>query len=452
MDPTESDNHFQGERRPLLAAVATNAARPSAGAWIVGVVGVLTALACGLADGRGRGTIALTVSSLAAIVAAIAGPTMSAQQVFADRQSGALDQHRLAGRGPWEMLIAYTVGPSWSLTLAVWLSALAASLCALDAGPWDRAMFWVPLGVAAGVTVGSFAWALNGVALALGIDRNLPITQASGVGLLAPILRLPLFGLVVAATRDRGWGALIGLEILLLALSARFALRRFACEEDDADVPRARYAGVGAASAIAAALGAAHAHENPHGLAFPVVCAVALTGLTAALYAPARGAMFRAWVARGDAAEGDVLRFGAVTAGLAGLAVVVARAAADGPLDGEVLAAALFAAALTASLRALSALKLAGVAPQRLGWALSAVIAAPTIAWMASRVGPMRDLSPQASALAGLAGAPFADVTGPTDLALRAMACVFVMGVAGRIAAKRLSAARVVSLSKLQGR
>lgn len=452
MDPTHDDNHFEGARGPLLAALATNAARPSAGAWIVGGAGALAALACGFAEGRSRGSLALTISSLAAVVAFIAGPMASAQQVFADRQSGALDQHRLAGRTPREMLVAYAIGPSWSLTLAVWASALAATLCSLDQTLWLRSPAWLPLAIAAGVTVASIAMAVNGVALALGIDRNLPITQASGVGILAPLVRLPLYGVIVAATRDSGWGALLGLELLVLALSARFALRRFACEEDEADASLARHAGVAGAALVAAALGGAHVYNHPRGLAFPVVTAALLVSTAAALGAPARGAMFRAWVARGALADGELLRFGALSATLAGAAVLAARVGGGGALDAEALAAALFAASLTASLRALAALKLAGLSPRRIGLATAAVTAVPTVAWVASRVADARDLSPQASSLAGLAGAPFADVVSPADLAARALACVLVVGVAGRFAAERLSVAREVSLSKLRGR
>lgn len=452
MEPESTENYFLGARRPLLAALATNAARPSAVGWIVGAVAVLTAFVCAVADAQARGMVATTVASLAAVAAVLGGPTVAAQQAFADRQSGALDQHRLAGRSPGEMLSAYVLGPSWALTLCVWSTAIAASLCNLDASAHARASAWIPLVVAASTTAAMAGWSVNAVAVALGIDRALPVTQASGVGLVAPLLRLPLYGVVFAATRDEGLPALLALEALLLGLSARFALRRFASEEDELDTSRARTVAVVGAAAVAAMLGAAHVAHHPRGIAFPVVATVLLLSAATSVFSPARGAMFRAWVARGEAADAALARAGVWSSALASLAVLGSRVGDPARIDGGVISAALFAGAFTAALRAVSASSLAGAPRTRVGWALFAVLATPSVAWMASRLGPARHRLPGPSAFAAAISAPFADVHGPTDLALRAVACGLLFFAAESVSRRLLRASRVAALAKVQGR
>jgi hypothetical protein len=446
------DDQFRSAQRPLLAALATNAARPGALTGIVGAVGVLTTLGFAVADARARGAIGMGLAGLAAMVLVLAAPTAAAQQAFVDRQSGAMDQHRIAGRSPAEVLVAYVLGPAWSVYAVNGAVALGATALCLGGGHGRGADALVPLAVAAGSAVVALASSVVGVALAMGIDRNLPITQAGGVGVIVPVLRLVVWAVVFAATRDQGFPALLALEALVLGVSARAALRRIAREEDDVDVSLARDVALALAAVTATALGAAHVSVAPRGAAFPAASAVVLVSLVASAFTPSRGALFRAWVADGALADRDLRRLALRSALAAGVAVIAARVLGGGPVDGALLTVALFAAALTAALRGASSLGLAGMDRGRLGWLFGALTALPALVWAASRAVPLAESSGAASSAVALFGAAFNDSRGPADLAARAGLCVLVWFGAARAASRALKTARAAALARVPGR
>ena len=191
---TRSDR-FDSARHPLLAAVATNTARPGALLVTLGVLTALALLVAAAASERSRYALALVVQVLVALLALVAGPVLAAQQLFADRQAGALDQHRLARRTPMEMLAAYVLGPTWVL-LALMLVTLGLSALFADGKHLASLLGYGALSMAAVV-----AWSVGGVSLALALDRSLPLNQAGGVGVLGPILRLPVYGVMSSADR-----------------------------------------------------------------------------------------------------------------------------------------------------------------------------------------------------------------------------------------------------------
>ena len=188
-------DRFESSRHPLLAAVATNTARPGA---LLATLGVLTALAllvAAAAAENSRFVLAMVVQAMVGLLALVASPLLAAQQIFSDRQAGALDQHRLARRTPWEMLTAYVFGPTWVLHA---LMLVSMGLTALFARP---AQLPSVLGYGALAMAAVVAWSVGGVSLALALDRTLPLNQAGGVGVLGPVLRLPVYGVMASADR-----------------------------------------------------------------------------------------------------------------------------------------------------------------------------------------------------------------------------------------------------------
>ncbi|MEZ4394499.1 MAG: hypothetical protein R3A48_25785 [Polyangiales bacterium] len=439
---TPQTDRFDGSHFPVLAALATHSARPSAmwklglGAGLVGALGWVSVAA------RYRFGIALALEGTVALLVSLVAPMLAAQQLFADRQSGALDQQRLAGRTPREVLAAYTLGPSWAVYALLGLTTVATVACA-----GERELPQA-LGVALASVTAGLAWTVGAVALALGMNRSLPLNQAGGLGILGPLMRLPLYGLVLGVTRDRGWPGLLGFELLALALSARFALRRIAREEDSLDRSLAPHLALVASAAVATALGAAAARRD---LAFTTVVAAALPLFALWATSPSRGATFRAWVRDGAATERRVLGWSALGAGLAGASVLAARLLASASLSPADVAAALFASALFASLSAVGDLR-GSPAPQRLvNYTLVGVLALPSASWIASRIATDASTQPYAS-LTRVAGAPFAGFEGPLGFAARAALCAVILAGALAVSARALRGARLAAESRVPPR
>lgn len=436
-------DRFDGSHFPVLAALATHTARPSAlrklglGAALVVALGWVS-----VAD-RYRFGIALALEGTVALLLAIVAPMLAAQQLFADRQSGALDQQRLAGRTPREVLAAYVLGPSWAVYALLGLTTAVAVACASERELPQT------LGVALASVTAGLAWTVGAVALALGMNRSLPLNQAGGLGILGPLVRLPLYGLVLGVTRDQAWPGLVAFELLALALSARFALRRIAREEDSLDRSLAPHLALVASAVVATALGAADGRHARRDLAFTAAVAVALPLFALWATTPSRGAAFRAWVRDGAAAERRVLGWSALGAALAGASVLAAGALAGAPLGPADVAAALFASALFAALSAVGDLR-GSPAPQRLvNYTLVGVLALPSASWIASRIAA--DASTESYApLARVAGAPFAAFEGPLGFAVRAALCAALLAGALAVSARALRGARLAAEARVR--
>lgn len=435
-------DRFDSARHPLLAAVATNTARPGA---LMVTLGGLTALAlvvAAAASERSRYALALVVQVLVALLALVAGPLLAAQQLFADRQAGALDQHRLARRTPVEMLAAYALGPTWVL-LALMLVTLGLSALFADGKYLASLLGYGALSMAAVV-----AWSVGGVSLALALDRTLPLNQAGGVGVLGPILRLPVYGVMASADRAHAVIGLVAFEALLLALATRNALRRLARDEDSLDRSALPSMALLGAAVVAALLGSARWQGAGYSRAFSVFVSVALGVLALMSVAPSAGAVFRAWVTNaGDTARrlrGDVV----LAAGLAGVSVLATRALAGAAPDAQTVLGALFAAALVAVFGAARVLRFAGFSRAGVAGLIIAAAVLPMISWVASQVVPFGAAS-AAGTLASVLGAPFLPAAGPVDVGLRAVACLGLLAGSGWTVERALRRARQVAQAKL---
>lgn len=433
-------DRFDGRHFPVLAALATHTARPSA-MWKLGLgAGLVGALGWASIAARYRFGVALALEGTVALLVSVVAPLLAAQQLFADRQSGALDQQRLAGRTPREVLAAYVLGPPWAVYVLLGLTTVAAVACARERELPQA------LGVALVSVTAGLAWTLGALALALGMNRSLPLNQAGGLGVLGPLVRVPLYGLVLGVTRSQGWPALLAFELLALALSTRFALRRIAREEDELDRSHTPHLALLASAGVATALGAADAR---HDLAFTVAVSAALPLFALWATSPSRGAAFRGWVRDGAAAERRVLGVGVLGAALAGATVLAARVLAGASLGLADVAAALFASALFASLSAVGDLR-GSPAPQRLvNYTLTAVLALPSASWIASRVATDASTQPYAP-LARVAGAPFVGLDGPLGFAVRAVVCAGILAGALAVSARALRSARLAAEARVR--
>jgi hypothetical protein len=435
-------DRFESSRHPLLAAVATNTARPGA---LLATLGVLTALAllvAAAAAENSRFVLAMVVQAMVGLLALVASPLLAAQQIFSDRQAGALDQHRLARRTPWEMLTAYVLGPTWVL-LALMLVSMG--LTALFARP---AQLPSVLGYGALAMAAVVAWSVGGVSLALSLDRTLPLNQAGGVGVLGPVLRLPVYGVMAGADRAHTVIGLAAFEALLLALATRNALRRLARDEDSLDRSVAPSAALFGAAAVTTLLGAARWHGAGYSRAFSVFAAVALAVLTLMSIAPSAGAVFRAWVANAEGTarrlRGDV----ALAAVLAGASVLGARALAGALPDAQTLLGALFATALVGVFGAARVLRFAGFSRAGVAGVITAAAVLPVISWVASQIGP-HGATTTVGSLASALGAPFVAAEGPWDIGVRAVLCVGVAAGSAVTVERALRRARADAQAKL---
>lgn len=437
----DDPDRFTGSRLPILAALATHTARPSALGRLLLGVGVLGALGWVTIDGRHRFGIAMVFEALVGLLVTLIAPMLSAQQLFIDRQNGALDQQRLAGRSPREMLAAYVLGPSWALIAFLWAVAIATVSVA---SPAER---HIGLGVALAATVVGLAWSVGGVALSLGMDRSVPLNQAGSVGLLAPFARVPLYGLVFGAARERAWAPLVAFELFALALSLRFALRRLARDEEDFDRSSTPAAAVAASAVVAATIAGADMLADPRALALSVSAAVTLPLMAAWAVSPSRGAAFRAWVTDAPGTARRLRGTYLLAAVLAGPAVIGGRLVAAGGVELQTIAAALFASAMVAALLSLRTLRAAGFSPRALNILLLAALAIPAGSWISSRLAPLSSVG-RDPILAAL-GAPFAPVVGVGGFAARALLCgaVLVLAAGGHAWALRRMAARAEALA-----
>lgn len=435
-------DRFESSRHPLLAAVATNTARPGALMVTLGVLTALALLVAAAASERSRFGLAVVVQVLVALLALVAGPVLAAQQLFTDRQAGALDQHRLARRTPVEMLAAYVLGPTWVLLALMLVSAGLTTLFA------DGRYLASVLGYGALSMAAVVAWSVGGVSLALALDRTLPLNQAGGVGVLGPLLRLPVYGVMASADRAHAVLGLAAFEALLLALATRNALRRLARDEDSVDRSARPSVALVGASVVAALLGSARWHGAGYSRAFSVFVAVALGVLTLMSVAPSAGAVFRAWVTNaGDTAKrlrGDVV----LAAGLAGVSVLATRALAGAMPDVQTVLGALFATALVAVFGAARVLRFAGFSRMGVVGLIIAAAVLPMISWVASQVAPVV-ASSTSGTLASVLGAPFHAVVGPLDVGLRAALCLAVVAGSGWTVERALGRARARAQAKL---
>lgn len=435
-------DRFESSRHPLLAAVATNTARPGA---LLATLGVLTALAllvAAAAAERSRFVLAVVVQAMVALLALVAGPLLAAQQLFSDRQAGALDQHRLARRTPTEMLAAYVLGPTWVL-LALML--VSVGLTALFAQPEQLSAV---LGYGALSMAAVVAWSVGGVSLALALDRTLPLNQAGGVGVLGPILRLPVYGVMAGADRAHAVIGLAAFEALLLALATRNALRRLAREDDSLDRSALPPVALLGASVVAALLGSARWGGAGYSRAFSVFVAAALGVLTLMSVAPSAGAVFRGWVTGAERTarrlRGDVV----LAAGLAGASVLAARALAGALPDAPTVLGALFATSLVAVFGAARVMRFAGFSRAGVAGLILAAAVLPMVSWVASQVVPFGGAS-AAGTLASVVGAPFHPAEGPLDVSVRAALCLIVAAGSGWTVERALRRARAVAQAKL---
>lgn len=164
---------WESRSHPLIAAVATQAARPATLqviAWIAGGVGALGFAATLAMPSLARNLVlalATAAWALTALVSAIAGLTTVASQTYQDRVDGALDQHRLAGLTARKQFVAYLIGPQWVAFVAPSLVAVS-SLPACIAADAPGALVFVP----ASVVLAVMQLVLSVAALRLGLTTS----------------------------------------------------------------------------------------------------------------------------------------------------------------------------------------------------------------------------------------------------------------------------------------